>query len=95
MIRVDKLLWDEWNIEHIARHQVVSSEVEQVCHSNHVVLHSYAGRLLVIGPTQAKRMLAVILDPEEDATFYVVTARPASRKELHYYNDQKGGELND
>ena len=34
MIRVDRLIWDERNVAHIARHKVMPQEVEEVCHNN-------------------------------------------------------------
>jgi hypothetical protein len=36
-------------------------------------------------------MIAVVLDPRGHGVYYPVTARPASRKERRYYNEQKGG----
>ena len=32
MIVIRRLVWDTWNIVHIARHDVVPDEVEEVCH---------------------------------------------------------------
>jgi len=34
MIYIRELLWTDWNIEHIARHNVSPDEVEEVCYSN-------------------------------------------------------------
>src|ERR687888_212783 len=61
--------------------RLVREEVEQVCHSEHIRRSAYAGRIMVIGRTQAGRTLSVVLDPEGDDAYYVVTARPSSRKE--------------
>lgn len=33
---IRKLIWDEWNIEHIARHHVSPEEVEQICKSENL-----------------------------------------------------------
>jgi len=50
------------------------------------------GRSLVFGPTRAGRMLTVVLDPTEAAgVYYVVTARPASRRERAIYASDKPG----
>lgn len=92
MASLRRLIWDTWNVPHIARHQVTPEEVEQVCQGDPVELQSYAGRLLLIGPTEAGKMLAVVLSPLGRGVYYPVTARPASRKERRYYREQKGGE---
>ena len=91
MLHIRRLIWDPGNIAHIAQHQVTADEAEEVCHGDPIQLQSYVGRIILIGPTQAGRMLAVVLDPEGEDVYYPVTARPASRKERRYYQQQKGG----
>jgi len=94
VIKVLKLIWDAWNIVHIARHNVVPEEVEQVCHKDPVVQKGKKGRLLVFGPTDKGRMLAVILDKDEEkGVYYPVTAYKASKKLINIYLEQKGGEV--
>ena len=34
-MRIDELLWDDWNIEHIAGHGVEPDEVEEACYDPH------------------------------------------------------------
>ena len=92
MPTVRRLIWDTFNVPHIARHDVTPDEVEEVCHGAHVDLQSYQRRLVVIGPTEAGRMLAVVLDHVGHGVYYPVTARPASRKERQYYQEQQGGD---
>ena len=93
MLLVRRLLWDSWNVGHIARHGVLPEDVEQVCHSDPVVQAGKKGRLLVFGSTGAGRVLAVVLDPEPEAgAYYPVTARPASRRERAIYARERGGE---
>jgi uncharacterized DUF497 family protein len=46
---------------------------------------------MLLGTTSAGRILAVILDPEEETIFYAVTAQPASRKERHRYQVEQAG----
>jgi len=91
MIIVRRLVWEKNNIDHIARHQVVPEEVEEVCHNNPVILKGHSGRLVIIGLTYKGRALSVVLDPEsEKDVYYPVTARSADRKERKYYKDQGG-----
>lgn len=57
-----------------------------------IVRATYKGRFQLIGPTLAGRMLTVIVGPVPDQpdVYYVFSARPASRQERHYYEQQKG-----
>ena len=92
MVHVQLLIWDPGNVAHIARHDVQRHEVEEVCHGSPVDLKSYKERIVLIGPTQAGRMLAVVLQSQaERGMYYPVTARPASRRERRYYQEQKRG----
>ncbi len=93
MILVLRLSWEDWNIKHIARHNVTPDEVEEVCHGDPYVEQGKKGRIRLIGSTREGRMLAVFLDPEvEHGVYYPVTARSASKKERREYEISKGGE---
>lgn len=75
MLVIRKLIWDAWNIKHVARHDVISDEVEEVAHNDPVVQQGKKGRLLIIGLTKTYRFITVILDPkDEEAVYYPVTA---------------------
>lgn len=87
-ITANTLRWNQRNIEHIARHDVIPDEVEEVCAARFIVRESYGGRFMVVGQTLAQRTLAVILEPDYDDTYYVVTARPASRRERRIYGEE-------
>jgi uncharacterized DUF497 family protein len=91
MLTIRRLVWDVWNVAHIARHHVIPEE-EEVCHGQPVASQTYKGRLRVVGPTYRHRMLTVILAPTDDAgVYYPVTARPADRKERRSYEQQQRG----
>ncbi len=93
-IIIKKLIWDDWNVAHIARHTVIPEEVEEVCKSNPLIQIGNKGRIVVIGLTQADRWLEAVLDPEpEKGTYYVVTAHTANKKERALYKKEKGGVL--
>jgi uncharacterized DUF497 family protein len=92
MVDVRRLVWAPLNVAHTARHGVSPDEVEEVCHGDPEDLRSYLGRIILIGPTRAGRMLAVMLEPEGEGTYYPITARHASRKERRYYQGRKGGQ---
>lgn len=92
MAAIGDLVWNEWNVNHIARHGVVPTEAEEVCSNAVMIRQSYADRIVVIGPTNEGRILAVILEPldPDTKTNYVVTARPASRRERRLYREEIG-----
>jgi uncharacterized DUF497 family protein len=87
---VERLLWDPGNVRHIARHQVVPAEVEELCLGSYILRVAYQGRILLIGPTFAGRMLAAVLERVRGGTYRVVTARTARRKERRLYESQTG-----
>lgn len=89
MLEIESLVWDDWNVEHIARHDVTPEEVEDACASEILAWPTYRGRFLAIGKTAQDRVLTVVLEPWlEERTYYVITARPASRRERHAYRHQ-------
>lgn len=92
MLLVRQLLWDSWNVAHIARHEVTVDEVEEICQQDPITSETYGRRLRVIGRTNEGKILTAILSPQdEEGVYYPVTARTASRKERQLYRVQKGG----
>jgi uncharacterized protein len=91
MLVIRRLIWDPWNVRHIARHQVTPDEVEEVCHGDPPVQQGNVDLIVLVGPTTAGRMLEGVLDPEADDVYCVVTAHPASRKDRALYQREKGG----
>jgi hypothetical protein len=70
-VKVSGLVWDEWNREHLARHNVLPEEVEEVCHGKYVATESYRKRLLIVGKTKKGRQISIVLSPEgRDLEFY-------------------------
>ena len=81
MVVVRGLIWDDWNRQHLAGHNVIPEEVEDVCHLRHEVRESYRKRLQVLGKTKKGRVLVIILSPEDrtgqpydEGVYYVITA---------------------
>lgn len=91
MLRIKRLIWDEWNVAHLARHGVTPDQIEELCAGDPVVQEGHSGRILVFGPIKSGKMMTVVLDPEGDGVYYPVTARPASRRERSIYQQKKGG----
>lgn len=87
------LLWEDGNQEHIARRTVLPEVAEEVIAGTPVVRETYKQRLQFVGPTSAGRILSIVVGPVPDQpdTYYVFSARPASRKERRAYEHATGG----
>lgn len=89
---ITALIWDDENVEHIAKHQVSPAEVEEVCFGTEkVVLRAErAGRYVVLGRTEAGRYLTVVVTAPHKGRARVITAREMSSKERRKYAKLKG-----
>jgi uncharacterized DUF497 family protein len=92
MLIARSLVWDKFNVTHIAEHGVNPEEVEQVCQGDHHISQTPNGRLRLIGPTRGGHLLTIILSPKGEGAYYTVTARPASKQERQLYSEREGGE---
>lgn len=90
---IERLVWDDWNREHIGKHAVAIREVEEVVARRTIRKLTYKGRLLLIGSTVAGRMLSIVVGPGPDqpGSCYVFSARPASRPERRLYEREAEG----
>lgn len=91
-MKIDELIFNEKNIEHIARHNVLPEEVKEIFEGKSLFLAAKLGRVMVIGKTQHGRFLSVIIEKVEGNRYFVVTARDADRKERKMYKEELGGE---
>lgn len=82
---IHNFIWDEWNVEHIARHRVSAYEVEGVCGSRKIFITKVGGqKIRVIGQALSGRYLTIFLANKGEG-YYVVTARDATMKEKRQY----------
>jgi hypothetical protein len=92
---IKRLIWNEKNSAHIALHNILPSEVEEVCYGERIERKGHKNRVFLVGSTQQGRMLSVILDPtDEKEVYFPVTAYDASKRSIKDYEDEKrvGGE---
>ena len=82
-IKHNELVWDDWNIQHIRKHNVTKSEVEETLSQQIEARSSYNFRLMVFGKTKKKRLLAIVIK-KTNKGYYIFSARDASRKEKQY-----------
>ena len=95
VVHVRRLIWDIKNSRHISKHAISPDEVEEVCHSDPLVIKEKKGRVGVIGETEDGRTLKVILQSKGENVYYPVTAYEPDNRELALYRRLKGGEKND
>ena len=67
--------WDDWNLDHIARHSVKPDEAEAVLDNNPLVLRTADGKYLAYGKTDGGRYLLVVFVRKSTAVVRVITAR--------------------
>ena len=89
MVNIKTLIWNVENVKHITRHKVKQSEVEEIYSADSITDISYEKHIRVIDKTKAGRFITVILAPKESSNYYVVTARPLSRKERKIYSERQ------
>jgi uncharacterized DUF497 family protein len=88
MTKITSLVWDDFNREHIKKHNVTIREVEEAVENTGAHNQGYSNRFILIGKS-GKRILAVILSKHKSGSFYVVTARDASKKERTILYDKE------
>lgn len=94
-ILIRQLTWDNWNVEHIAQHNIIPDEVQEVCNSDRIEREGHKQRIFLVGPTKKGRMLSVILEPTENPEIYrPITAYDASKQSIRDYQEEtkKAGE---
>lgn len=87
-----KLIWDEWNREHIKKHNITVDEVEEAYILYELVARTRKGRSEIISRIRNGRMITVFVSYERQPGPYVVSARDSSKKErsIYYENEKKG-----
>ena len=82
------IVWNEWNKEHIKKHQVTVAEVEEVNNSKVITKQSYLERTIILGKTKNGRLLTIVVSTEKQIQPYLVSARDMSKKERRHYYEQ-------
>lgn len=79
-IKVEQLIWDDWNLEHIKKHNISKEEVEEAV--SNIVAHrmGHSKKIILIGRC-GKRLIAMVMGHDKGNRYYVATARDADRKE--------------
>ncbi|MFQ5615082.1 MAG: BrnT family toxin [Anaerolineales bacterium] len=79
---ISDLDWDDYRVEHIARHEVEPFEVWEVCEDPlHLARRQGRNRYRLYGQTADGRYLFVVLERVEDTVYKPITARDMTAKE--------------
>ena len=84
-VAASRFIWDEWNLDHIARHGVSPWEVEQVLAHPRVERRVRRGARAAYGQSDAGRHLLVVYRPRGRGRVFVITARDMSHREKQNY----------
>ena len=92
-MRISEIVWPQDRIEHIERHGVTPTEVEEVCFGDPFVLRAKSRGenpvYYVLGQTKGGRYLFTVVIAFPDGKGYPVTARPMTNKEKSRYRKRK------
>lgn len=83
------LIWDDYNIEHIKKHNVTQNEVEEL--TKNIIVHKRAkmGRYIIFGRA-GSRILSIVVRRYQAGTYYIVTARDAAKEERKKVYETEG-----
>jgi uncharacterized DUF497 family protein len=90
-MKIEKIIWDEETINHIARHGVTPEEVEEIFFNEGdtpVIFKGKEGKYLAYGQTQSGRYLLVVWAIHYKKTG-IITARDLTKKEKQLYQRNK------
>ena len=89
MKRFYQLLWDDWNLEHIGRHNVIPEEVEEAVFSSSTrIRHGRATSLYYLfGQASAGRYLFIVVRDCGYGQVKPITARDMSHAERRIYRN--------
>ena len=83
---ISRLAWDDYRIEHIARHNVEPHEVWEVCEDPlHLAHREGPNRYRLYGQAAGGRYLFVILEHVEGTVYKPITARDMTDGERRNY----------
>ena len=85
-VRLNSLEWDNYRVEHVARHNEEPDEVQEICDDpRHVARAEGHNRYRLYGQTRDGRYLFVVLEQISGATYRPITAREMTDGERRGY----------
>jgi uncharacterized DUF497 family protein len=93
-MRIDELVWDEWNEEQVAGHGVRPEEAEEVVWDrSSIILRTRSAdrrRVVALGLTEPGRPILVLAEDLGSGRLYVVAARDMTDGEIRRFKERKG-----
>jgi hypothetical protein len=89
-MRINKLQWDDDNVEHIARHGVNPQEVEDVCFGFHIYIRESSKKYIISGQSANGRYLNVVIETVGKQVFRPITAFEMSENYKRRYKKRLG-----
>ncbi|MBI3291432.1 MAG: BrnT family toxin [Elusimicrobia bacterium] len=80
-MRIESFLWDQRNVEHIARHGISPKEVEEIPEGPYRVVRAGPDRYALYGQSQGGRYLVAIISLRGTGQAYPITAREMTKGE--------------
>jgi uncharacterized DUF497 family protein len=81
--------WDEYNLEHIARHNVDQDEAEAVLDNNPLILRTADDKYLAYGQTDEGRYLLVVFVRKPQSLIRIISARDLTGDEKSRYRRRR------
>jgi len=79
-IKIRELIWDEYNIDHIKKHNVTVREAKEAIKNFIGHKTGKKGRYIAMGRS-GTRLISLIVRRISSGAYYLVSARDSSRKE--------------
>lgn len=89
VLKLKRLIWDEKNLSHIAKHSITISEVNEVFSRYHLVEPTKQKRKVITGETDDGRIIEVPVTGKGKRRYYPLTAHDASPKQAQIYLSAK------
>ena len=88
-----RIIWDSYNLAHIAKHGIRPSEVKAALSDPHLlVTDAHSGRVMFLGRA-GLRLLAIIAGENHPEFFYVISARDMAKPERRMYREAQPKEV--
>ena len=89
-MKIDRFIWTEDRVDHLAEHGVYPEEVEEVCFGHALVQRAKSSGsnpvYYVLGQTATGRYLFCVIIKFPEGKGFPVTARPMTQKEQRRFN---------
>lgn len=79
-IKIKKLVWDEFNVEHIKKHNITIREADEAVENFITHKRGRRGRYIAMGRS-GSRLISLVIRRIGAGVYYPVSVRDSSRKE--------------